>query len=440
MTTPTNGRRVLLSAYQCGPGLGSVSQIGWEWFRRLARRTPTTLVTHVRNRDSIAAAGGLDAGAEILFVDTEWFAGPLYRTGRKIFPQSEHAVFLVSSLDFFVYEREAERILRERIAKGERWDLVHVVTPVSFAAPSRLHRLGLPVVRGPLNSGLGNPPGFSEVVRTESSWLAPVRNLSRLADAALGSTRHTERVLVATRATEAAVPRRYRDRCVRMLENGVDVERFVASEWPPAPRGSEPLRLSFVGRLIASKALPLLLGAVREVRRHHPVELRVVGDGPLREAWEAQARREGIDGSVTFLGNLSHELVAQEMRRAHVFVLPSVRESGGGVLLEAMACGRPVVGVDFGGPAELIDDEVGALLPLTNPQGLVRDLARTLVDVIDNPEQWAARGRAGRERAQRRFSWDAKIEAALAIYEDVLSAAPKKSRTRAARSCGSRAK
>src|SRR6185503_9918067 len=87
--------RVLLAAYQCGPGMGSVSQIGWEWYSRLSRRVAVTLITHIRNREALEAAGAPFNDSEIIYIDTEWFAGPLYRLAKKIFPASEHSVFLV---------------------------------------------------------------------------------------------------------------------------------------------------------------------------------------------------------------------------------------------------------------------------------------------------------------------------------------------------------
>ena len=62
--------RLLLVAYQCGPGMGSVSQIGWEWYSRLAQQYRVTLVTHVRNRQAIAAAGGAVGDSEVIYIDT----------------------------------------------------------------------------------------------------------------------------------------------------------------------------------------------------------------------------------------------------------------------------------------------------------------------------------------------------------------------------------
>ena len=102
-----NISKLLLVAYQCGPGMGSVSQIGWEWYSRLAAEQAVTLVTHVRNRAALEAAGAPLPGTEIIYIDTEWFAGPLYRLACRLFPRSEHSVFLVSSLDYFIFDYSA---------------------------------------------------------------------------------------------------------------------------------------------------------------------------------------------------------------------------------------------------------------------------------------------------------------------------------------------
>ncbi len=105
--------RVLLSAYQCGAGMGSVSQIGWEWYQRLSKLCQVTLLTHVRNRSTLEAAGVLPENSKVVFIDTEWFAGPLYRFASRSFPRSEHPKFLIASLDFFVYDWIATRQCRQ---------------------------------------------------------------------------------------------------------------------------------------------------------------------------------------------------------------------------------------------------------------------------------------------------------------------------------------
>ena len=416
-------RKIVLAAYQCGPGLGSVSQIGWEWYSRLAREHEVTLVTHVRNREALAAAGAPLAGSDVVYIDTEWFAGPLYRLSRKLFPFSEHNVFMLSSLDYFLFDFQACRTLAARIRGGERFSLVHRVTPITLAAPSWLGRLGLPVVLGPLNCGLGTPEGFGSVLKKDAVWLTRLRGVGQAAATLSGATRHAARILTATRATLAAVPSRHRPRCRMMVENGVDLDRFRDSVWPHRPSWTNPLRVLFVGRLVPFKGVGMLLEAAAQLLRSgQPIEATIVGSGPMEQAWQARAAALGIAGHVRFAGALPAERVAAEMARCHVFCLPSVRESGGAVLLEAMACARPVIAVGFGGPAEIVDDAVGRLLPAVAPEQVSADLAAALFDVCADPERWHERGRAGRRRAVERFSWPAKVAGAQAVYHETLDA------------------
>jgi glycosyltransferase involved in cell wall biosynthesis len=408
--------RVLLSAYQCGPGLGSVSQIGWEWYSRLARRARVTLVTHSRNRAALQGAGAPLADSRILFVDTEWFAGPLYRFAKRLFPKSEHAVFLLSSLDYFVWDRAALRQLRKLRQQGEAWNIIHAVTPVSPRAATTLHRLGIPVVVGPWNGGLSSPKNFREIIQQDSGWFYRFGRLGALADRLCGTTRHCAAILSATRATDETISRAARPKAIRMLENGVDLDVFHPADWPEPPSMSRPLEIVFVGRLIPCKALPLLFDALTSLEGEMPFRLTVVGDGPMRQEWERDGAARGWDGAVRFLGNRPLPEVAAAMRAAHVFCLPSVRESGGAVLLEAMACQRPVIAIAHGGPAELVDPGVGVPVPAEGPSEAAGAMAEAFRDVLRRPAVWKQRGEEGRRRAVEQFSWDAKVEQGLALY------------------------
>lgn len=411
---------IIIAAYQCAPGQGSVSQIGWEWYHRMARRRPVTLVTHVRNRQHIEAAAQRPPDAQILYIDTEWFAGPLFRLARKLFPRSEHGVFVIASLDFFLFDWLALRALRRQRRAGTPMALVHVVTPVTLAAPSALHRLGLPLVRGPLNCGLESPKGFNHQLRDENRWVIRLRELPKLLDSVIGATRNAAILLTATQATLMSVAQRHRSKTLRMLENGIDLEHFPATPWPPAPDNSQPLRILFVGRMIALKGVDMLLEAVcRLKQRGMPVYLTLIGDGPARENWEQLTAALRLTDNVRFTGALGREDVQREMSACHVFCLPSVRESGGAVLLEAMASARPVIALSHGGPAELVDDEVGRAIAVQDPAQVIADLACTLTEVVAEPAAWAGRGMRGRTRVEYFYDWEQKISAAEVIYQEL---------------------
>ena len=408
--------RVLLSAYQCGPGMGSVSQIGWEWYRRLANQCQLTLITHQRNQAALETAGAPIADSNIIYIDSEWFAGPLYRLASWLFPRSEHPKFLIASADFFVYDYIALTTGKHLLQQGRQFDLVHQVTPVSPLAATRLHRLHLPLVLGPWNGGLHSPTTFPEIMKAESKWLYPIRHIGRVFNALLGSTRYARLIFTATRATRAAIPANDRSKCQNLLENGVNLNWFEAGPYPDT-NDLNPLYIVYVGRLLPVKGVDMLLEAVKTLR--FPVQVCIVGEGPERGVLEALTKQPELKGKVRFTGNLPLQDIAAILRRAHVFCLPSVRESGGAVLLEAMAVARPVIAVDFGGPQEIVDDSVGALLPASGRQDLIQRLIQLLQDVRQHPKQWQQRGEQGRQRVENQYSWDAKIATALSYYRQL---------------------
>lgn len=413
--------RVLLSAYQCAPGQGSVSQIGWEWYVRLSQFAQVTLITHIRNRSSLQEALPSAAAASIIYVNTEAFAGPLYRIATLLFPRSQHSVFLISSFDYFVFDRLAYRLLKRYREKcGCHWDIIHCVTPVSPAASCTLHRLGVPLVLGPLNGGLPSPTTFPEFMKQDASWLYPLRNLGRLAEWLNHGMAKAALIFTATQATRLSIPVSLRAKCRQMLENGVDLTGFQAAPWPANPSASNPLRILFVGRLLPFKGVTMLLDAVKILGRDTPFRLTIVGDGPERVHLEAQTKALGLSGSIDFLGHQDLRVVSEAMRCAHVFCLPSVRESGGAVLLEAMASQRPVIAIKYGGPAELVTEEVGHAIAPAGRAHVVRELADTLRDIPLNPGRWRQKGVAGRQIAEREFSWEAKIQQALGFYNQLI--------------------
>ncbi|QLG87786.1 glycosyltransferase [Chitinibacter bivalviorum] len=412
---------LLMVAYQCGPNMGSVSQIGWEWYQRMAKRRPITLITHSRNRAALETAGAPLPDSHIEYIDTEWLAGPLYRTASRLFPGKEHAIFLLSSLDYYLFDFLALRRARQRQAQGQHWGVVHVPTPVSSAAGTRLHNLGLPLVRGPLNCGLGNPAGFGDVLQQESQWLNQGRKLGQWIAARLEKTSQRQITLTATAATRSAIPKQQQQ--MPMLENGIDHLNFTPS-LVPHRRPTEPLNILFVGRMLPVKGVNFLLqAAARLIKQGYPIELTLVGEGGKRLDWQALSVALGIAQFCHFTGNLPLAQIPDLMRQCHVFCLPSVRESGGAVILEAMACARPVIAYRFGGPAELVTPDTGVLLDANSPSELIEALYHCLLDCHQNPERWAQRGAAAAKLLHQPhpmgFDWEYKMDLAEQLYEQM---------------------
>ncbi|MCB0080985.1 MAG: glycosyltransferase family 4 protein, partial [Caldilineaceae bacterium] len=146
---------------------------------------------------------------------------------------------------------------------------------------------------------------------------------------------------------------------IQVIPNFVQTETFT----PKAATDSLQKRLIFVGRLSALKNLPALLAATKLT----DAQLTLIGEGPERAALVAQAEREGI--AVTFLGTVPNQEIAAHLQQADLFVLPSKWEGHPKVLIEAMACGMPVVGTDVAGIRDvIIHGQTGLLCGLSGTE------------------------------------------------------------------------
>ncbi len=147
---------------------------------------------------------------------------------------------------------------------------------------------------------------------------------------------------------------------IRMLPRGVDTEKFKPIDNGKHKKDSEKLRFIYVGRVSREKNLPWLAETFRKLYGNYPqVSLTIVGDGPYLEEMKDELKNTAVE----FTGYLKPEQLAQVYSTCDVFVFPSNTDTFGNVVLEAQACGLPVIVTDMGGPCEnMIDNETGFII------------------------------------------------------------------------------
>ena len=228
-------------------------------------------------------------------------------------------------------------------------------------------------------------------------------------------------LLVANERTREALPPGAKGEVITLVENGVDLDVWLPSDRPVRDIG--PVRFIFLGRLVDWKAVDLLLEAFARVEmRRPPPCLEIVGDGPMRISLETLANRLEVGDRVHFAGWQTQADFALHLREADVLVLPSLYECGGAVVLEAMACGLPVIAAGWGGPADYIDDSCGILVPPDSREALISGLVLAMAKLAADPPLRAELGRAGRKRVEQDFDWERKIDSILTIYRRVAAA------------------
>jgi len=209
---------------------------------------------------------------------------------------------------------------------------------------------------------------------------------------------------------------------IRIIPNGVDVEKFKPTDSVASKRqfgfGDEPMVL-FVGSLVPRKGLPYLVEAAKKVvKQQADTKFVIVGDGPLRKQLDESLNKAGLLSNFVFLGNIKENQLSAVYSAADVFVLPSIQEGQGIVLLEAQACGKPVVAFGEGGVYEAVrDKETGFLVDLGNTESLADNLLKFLADESLRQKM----GAAGRRFVTENFTWDLCAKRMLGVYREQLA-------------------
>ena len=209
---------------------------------------------------------------------------------------------------------------------------------------------------------------------------------------------------------------------VRIVPNGVDTEKFKPTETQAARRqlglGNTPCVL-FVGNLIPRKGLSFLLEAAKKiVKENRDTQFLIVGEGPLKTPLTMSLESADLSGNFKLLGNLKEDALPVIYNCADVFVLPSIQEGQGIVLLEAQAAGKPVVAFDVGGIDEAVrNGETGLLVKRGNSEELAEALLSLLAD-----KTWRQKmGGNGRGFVSENFTWDISAQKMLKVYQEALA-------------------
>lgn len=410
--------RVLILGEVANPEFVSVPLIAWSLSDAIGRRVDVHLVTHVRNRAAILRQGWRE-GEQFTALDTEWATLAIYRLARFLGGRNNKGWTIhqaLAPLGCLAFEMAAWKRFGPDLRAG-KYDIVHRVTPMSPTTPSllgpRLKRLGIPLIIGPLNGGVPWPKGFGDRMRKEREFLAPLRNAFKLVPGYRSMRRDAAALIAGSLHTLSEFPASTVDRSFYLPENGIDPTRFSKRRSGPA---GLPLRGAFVGRLVPYKAADVLLHAAAALLRDGKMKLDIIGDGPERAALEALVVRLGLTGAVTLHGNVEHRRVQDILTTCDFLACPSIREFGGGVVLEAMALGVAPIVADYGGQTELIDARCGIRVPFSDAASLTSGFRAVFDELVARPGQLDELGEQALQRVHERHMWDRKAGHIVDIY------------------------
>jgi|ERR1043166_7280668 hypothetical protein len=407
--------KILLSAIACNPFLVSENYIGWSAVQCLARDHELWVITGSRNRPDLerAQAEGLVA-ENVRFV----YAGEF-----KPWHQNRLVARMQGWREYIRFTNGLLPVARS-LHKTIRFDLTHHVTFATWRVGSPLWKLGIPSVFGPVGGAGTFPLRLMPVLSPFAAAFESLRLLSgvasRLSPSVRACIRRAAYVLTADSETCALASRiRGSSAQVSCLLHAFHSEKGIKAfaRYSSLKELNGPLRLFAGGFLIGTKAVILALRALARVKsKGVQFQYRLGAEGPELPRLRKMAVQLGLGKEVRFGDPLSGEVYARELGATHVFFLPSLRESAGLTMMEAMLAGCVPVVADCGGPGHIVTADCGYKLPISSAERLIEGLADTILTINRNREIIRQKGAAAVERITTRFSEQNYREVINSVY------------------------
>jgi glycosyltransferase involved in cell wall biosynthesis len=417
--------KVLLSAYSCAPNMGSEPEIGWNWAQCMAENgQDVTVITRSVNRQVIEAyrPGRFADRLRFAFYDLSPLAQKLYWL-----PCGNYFYYLL-------WQYTAAKFA-ESLHRRECFDRVQHITWGSFRVPSFMGRLKIPFTFGPVAGGEDTPPQLRKGMGFRGRLWDLARRISNNIVAGtplMGATyRNATEIITATEETRRQIPASYHHKC--KVHQAVGVDSLVAG--PDARRhllrtpgmARARLEILYVGRLLPWKGLHLALKALAQLKLPaSDIHFTIIGSGYDHARLKRQAARLSLQDCVTWIPWMQRSELLATYPTFDLFLFPSLHDSGGLAVLEALHFGLPVICLDLGGPAVSVNSSCGVVIPAaqaSEPQ-IIKEFAKSISRFLQDPARLEELSRGARLRAAQ-VTWNGRIRSVYhpaSLPSDVLAA------------------
>lgn len=407
---------ILVVAYACEPGKGGEQGVGWNWVLQISRFADVTVITRANNREAIEGELSQLSGPvpKFEFYDPPAWALRLKRASLGLY------------LFYFIWQWGCRNVAK-RLDREQSFTHVQQLTFGNIWLPVAVRGLKGQFIWGPIGGGEGVPIHLLGEVSAKARYLQRLRLFLiatlRFNPIVAPVLKRADLLLIRTEDTMRILPSSARSKAISMQESGISAETLERLS-PPEERstGSAPTIL-FTGRLVGFKNVEMLLHAAARARENGvDFRLRIVGDGPERSRLIALTKQLQLEERTTFVGTVPYAQHLEELRNAHIFAFPSLREAGPWSPMEAMCAALPVICVDTSGMSMITSEDCAIRVAPTSREAIISGFAQAINDLCSSTELRTQLGQRARARMRDKFIWERKGDE---IAERVLRIAPR---------------
>ncbi len=328
-------------------------------------------------------------------------------------------------LHYLIWQRHAYR--QSAVMHRENdFALIHHASYGSLQLGSRLWKLGVPFVFGPLSGAQTVAPQLQRYLvkgkLKERLRLWVSQRLMHQNNRTRRALRHTHLVLAANQETYNLVKSLGTPRISLTLDAGIS-KKFIPERYPERPI-RRAMHVLWLGHFVPHKGFSLVLDVFKTLGSEYPIFLDVIGDGPLAHYYRRQVDELHLTNTVTFHGKLPFDALKQYYKTSDVFLFCGLRNSLGIQVLEAMAHGLPLVSLNQHGVKTFVPDDASIKVELNEVPQIVNDLKQALLTLYLDTDQRIRRGKQAYRWAQQ-HTWDHKVALVNEGYQRSLSSQSK---------------
>lgn len=402
---------ILIVSEHASNQFGGEAVLPLNYFMMLSQKNINAyLMTHERVRSNLESIKSIDQSKIVYIPDTQVHKF-LFKIGKYL---PDRISLITTGALMHLLTQGYQWFLTKKLINEKNINIIHEPSPVSPKQPSLMFSLGVPVIIGPMNGGMSFPAAFESMASKLEVYLYGFfRFLSSVLNLLIPGKFFADILLVANKRTALALPKFHLGKVVELVENGVFSTVDLRIKTP-----SEYTTILFIGRLVDWKAVDIVIDAIAkcDIKK---IRLNIVGDGPDRLALESLAANKCPD-KVIFYGQIPFAEINQYYDEADIFVLPSVRECGGAVVLEAMSRGLPVIATNWGGPTDYITVNTGILIDPVSRDYMVDRFAEYISLLANNNPLREQLGTAAIQHVKNNFLWEAKVDQVIDIYKTLV--------------------
>ncbi|MEZ2247841.1 glycosyltransferase family 4 protein [Microcoleus sp.] len=416
--------KVLLIVEQCNPEWASVPLVGYNFFHKINKLVDATLVTHIRNKTALDKHPEYE---KVFYLEESNLNKQYYKIVAKVTANGRVNWPLYNALSYPIYEefnRQVYQKFKTQILNGD-YDIVHAITPMMPRYPFKVVTVcqQTPFILGPVNGGIPFPAGFQETAKQEFAQFNFLRAVGRaLIPGYVETYKKADKILAGSTYTLNmlkdlfAIPD---ERIDLFYENGISDE-FLNST-TIKNKDASVINLLFVGRLVPYKCADIVIEAIGRLDPviKNKIRLTIVGDGPERNNLENRVQELKLGEIVSFAGWVNQQETLDYYKKADIFCFPSIREFGGAVVMEAMACGLPCIVANNGGIGEYVNEETGFKIEPNSREYLTEELTSKIQLLVEDDRLRESMSAKAMEKAKE-FAWDKKAEKIVEIYQKML--------------------